>query len=219
MEEEEEEEEEVEENDTPEPNTYFPVVFTTPKGGLYGGFFDGKTLTDPNVAALIMDYRWTTTQLGSTPATTIKYAFPQSAADYQIFPSPNTVNPVSLPVTDIQKAAVLTSLSLIASYTELSFVEAPSASATDATLRFVQATNGGGGSHARFPSNQGTYSPSDSRDAGDNFLGDNGNPLTGQYFGTDDLNTIMHELGHSVGLKHGHDNDVARRPGASVQRQ
>ena len=200
----------MEEEDDNEPETYFPTVFTTPKGGLYGGFFDGATLTDKNVAALVMDYRWTTAYLGPTPATTIKYAFPTSAADYQIFPAPNTVDPVShVPVTDIQKAAVLTSLALIASYTELSFVEAPSGSTTDATLRFAQTTSGGGGSHARFPSNDGSYAKSDSRDAGDNFLGGNGNPPPASpYFGTDHLNTIMHELGHSVGLKHGHDDSL-----------
>lgn len=191
-----------------DPETYFPAVFNTPKGGLFGGFFNGTTVADPNVAALIMDYRWTTASLGTEPATTIKYAFPQSASDYNIFPSPNTVNPVShVPINDIQKAAVLTTFGLISSYTKLSFVEAPSGSATDATVRFAQTS--GGGSHARFPFNEGAWKGyrSDSRDAGDNFLGGNGNPVA-QYFGTDEFNTIMHEFGHSVGLKHGHDPSI-----------
>jgi Ca2+-binding RTX toxin-like protein len=191
-----------------DPETHFPVVFNTPKGGLYGGFFNGATVADPNVAAIIMDYRWATTSLGTEPATTIKYAFPQSKSDYNIFPSPNIVDPVSnVPINDIQKAAVLTTFGLISSYTKLSFVEAPSGSATDATVRFAQAI--GGDSHARFPSNQGAWTGyrSDSRDAGDNFLGGNGNPVA-QYFGTDEFNTIMHEFGHSIGLKHGHDPSI-----------
>jgi hypothetical protein len=199
-----------------DPETYFPTVFNTPKGGLYGGFFNGATVADPNVAALIMDYRWTTTSLGTEPATTIKYAFPQSASDYKIFPSPNTVDPVSsVPINDIQKAAVLTTFGLISSYTELTFVEAPSGSAADATVRFAQTS--GGGSHARFPFNEGAWTGyrSDSRDAGDNFLGGNGNPLA-QYFGTDEFNTIMHEFGHSIGLKHGHDPSIHGALAASV---
>jgi len=190
-----------------DPETYFPTVFNTAKGGLFGGFLNGATVGDPNVAAVIMDYRWVTTFQGTTAATTIKYAFPQSASDYNIFPSPNVVNPVSqLPVTDFQKAAILTSLGLIASYTGLVFEEATSGTAAAATLRFAQTS--GDGSHARFPSNQGTYAKSDSRDAGDNFEGVNGNPPTAQYFGTDHFNTIMHEMGHSFGLKHGHDSSL-----------
>jgi len=189
--------------------THFPTVFDTPKGGLYGGFFNGATVADPNVAALIMDYRWTTTSLGTDQAMTIKYAFPQSASDYKIFPAPNTVDPVAhVPINDIQKAAVLTTFGLVASYTKLNFVEAPSGSATDATLRFAQGH--GDSSHARFPVNNGAWVGyrSDSRDAGDNFLGSNGNPESARYFGTDEFNTIMHEFGHSIGLKHGHDGSV-----------
>jgi serralysin len=187
-------------------NPYIATIFDTPKGGLFGGYLDGAALTDPNVAALIMDYRWTTTYLGPTPASVIRYAFPSDASDYQIFPAPNTVNPVSqVPITDFQKAAVVASLALISSYTEVTFVEVASGTAVDATLRFAQTTSGGGGSHARFPSNNGNYTHTDSRDAGDNFLGTNGNPPDEQFHGTDHFNSIMHELGHSLGLKHGHD--------------
>jgi Domain of unknown function (DUF4114)/RTX calcium-binding nonapeptide repeat (4 copies)/Metallo-peptidase family M12B Reprolysin-like len=189
-------------------NTYFPTVFSLAKGGLYGGFFNGAFITDPNVAALIMDYRWTTSSLGTTPATTTTYAFPQSASDYKIFPAPNAVDPVShVPINDVQKEAVLTTFGLVSSYTKLNFVEAQSGSADDATFRFAQTS--GGGSHARFPTNEGAWEGfrSDSRDAGDNFLGGNGNPAA-RYFGTDEFNTIMHEFGHSLGLKHGHETAV-----------
>jgi Ca2+-binding RTX toxin-like protein len=190
------------------PNTHFPTVFTLAKGGLYGGFINGALITDPNVAALIMDYRWTTSLAGTTPATTVTYAFPQSASDYKIFPAPNTVDPVShVPINDIQKEAVLTAFGLVSSYTKLNFVEAQSGSADDATFRFAQTS--AGGSEARFPTNEGAWEgyKSDSRDAGDNFLGGNGNPAA-RYYGTDEFNTIMHEFGHSMGLKHGHDPSI-----------
>ncbi|CAN5923612.1 hypothetical protein BH11PSE3_BH11PSE3_44450 [soil metagenome] len=199
-----------------EPENYFPKVYDTPKGGLYGGYFDGSVL-DPNVAALIMDYRWTTSYLGPTAATTMTYYFPQSASDYHISPSPNLINPVQNfhPMSAVQEAAVLTSFALISSYTGVIFEEAPSGSADHATFRFAGYDKGG--SEARFPSNadiyaqqqnRPEYAPSDSRDAGDNFLGTNGSPPGAVYFGTDQFNTIMHELGHSIGLKHGHDDSL-----------
>jgi len=72
-------------------------------------------------------------------------------------------------------------------------------------LRFARYDNGG--SESRFPANDGAYSKSDSRDAGDTFLGRNGNAPT-DFFGTDHFNTIIHEMGHAFGLKHGHDNEL-----------
>ena len=68
--------------------------------------------------------------------------------------------------------------------------------ASDATLRFAQYTPVKPGSEARFPSNEGASKgyQSDSRDAGDMFLGQNARP-TAAYFGTDDFTTIIHEIG------------------------
>ena len=31
--------------------------------------------------------------------------------------------------------------------------------------------------------------------------------MSGQYFGTDGFLTITHEIGHALGLKHGHETD------------
>src|SRR5262249_33032970 len=106
------------------------------------------------------------------------------------------------PLTAAQQAAVKTGLDLVTSYTNLTFVPVASGLARDATLRFAQYNQGG--SESRFPPNNGPYSPSDSRDAGDTFLGGNAN-APANFFGTDDFNTIIHEMGHAFGLKHGHD--------------
>jgi hypothetical protein len=56
-------------------------VFSTAKGGLFGGPFDPSGL-DANVRALIMDFRLTTAFGGAQPASTISYFFPQQASDY-----------------------------------------------------------------------------------------------------------------------------------------
>ncbi len=184
--------------------TYFATVFSTPKGGLYGGPFSTTGLgLDPNVNALIMGSRWTTAYDGPDPATHMAYYFAASASDFgDIYPSPNTVNPVATftPLSASQQAAVLAGVHLVASYTNLTFTQA--GTADDATLLF--GNSGGSGSEARFPPNDGSYYKSDSRDAGDVFLGSNGN-APANFFGTDDFNTIIHEMGHAFGLKHGHD--------------
>ena len=58
------------------------------------------------------------------------------------------------------------------------------------------------------------YPPTDDgRVPGDTYLGGNAT-VTAQHFGTDGLLTIMHEMGHAFGLKHGHDSELQRRPRA-----
>jgi serralysin len=185
-------------------------LYSTAKGGLYGGPLDLAGL-DPNVQATLMGYRWTTSFGGSQPATTIHYSFPTSVDNYKAvpgYPSTTELNTFQ-PVTEFQKAAVHTGLNLISSYTNLTFVETSSGLASDATLRFAQYTPVKEGSEARFPSNEGASKgyQSDSRDAGDMFLGQNAQP-TSAYFGTDDFTTIIHEMGHAFGLKHGHDGSL-----------
>jgi hypothetical protein len=192
-------------DDTDNPDDPVPSIFNTPKGGLFGGPFDPSGL-DANVRAEIMDWRWTTVFGGSQAATKIPYAFPTAASDYtSVTGYPATAEIATFePLGDIQKAAVRTTFDLVASYTDLTFVEVSSGLASAATFRFAQYDKPDL-SESRFPSNPGPYDQgSDSRDAGDTFLGDNADPPAA-YFGTDDFATIVHEMGHAFGLKHGHD--------------
>jgi Ca2+-binding RTX toxin-like protein len=178
-------------------------IVSTAKGGLYSGAFNSAGL-DANVRALLMDYRWTTSPGGSQPATTISYFASQQASDYTSVPGyPAAAQIASFqPLTANQKLAAFTAFELVASYTKLTFVEAASGLAGDAAFRFARYNSTG--SESRFPANEGGYAPTDSREAGDTFLGSNGN-APAAFFGTDDFNTIMHEMGHAFGLKHGHD--------------
>jgi serralysin len=200
------------------------AIYSSAKGGLYGGSFDSSGL-DANTRAVMMDERWTTTYGGSEAASVITYAFPTLVTDYTNAPDgyPTSADPSEptdddddenpldtfAPATELQKAAAVVAMGLVASYTKLTFVEAASPSGADATFRF--AAYGDGGSESRFPPNNNmAYSPSDSRSAGDTWLGGNGTPPTAAFFGTDHLNTIMHEMGHALGLKHGHDAGFGR---------
>jgi hypothetical protein len=189
------------ETDPPDPSD--SMIFNRAKGGLFSGPFDSTGL-DANVRSLLLDYRWTTTFNGSQPATTISYFFPQQASDYtdiEGYSPPKGFEPFR-PATAQQEAATRMAFDLVESYTKLKFVKADSGSAADAAIRVARyaAT----GSEAGFPANDGSYWKNDSRDAGDAFLGGNGTPPDA-FFGTDHFNTIMHELGHAFGLKHGHD--------------
>jgi serralysin len=178
-------------------------IFDTAKGGLFGGPFDSSGL-DSNVRALLMDFRWTTSFGGNQAAKTISYFFPQQASDYTKvdgYPATTQVQSFAA-LTPAQEAAAKTAFGLVSFYTLLKFVPAASGSAADAAFRFAQFNDGG--SESNFPVNNGSYQKSDSREAGDTFLGRNGAPPAA-YFGTDAFNTIMHEMGHAFGLKHGHD--------------
>ena len=179
-------------------------IVSTPKGGLYGGVFDPTGFgIDPNTLALLIDARWTTMFNGPNPATTIPYAFPAQASDYTAganYPSPQYLTGFA-PLTADQMAATKTSFDLVASYTNLTFVPAVSGLASDAAIRVVQTgyidPQVGAASWGFYPYFGGSA-------AGDLFLGSNGN-TPNKYYGTDAFNTIMHELGHTLGLKHGHE--------------
>ena len=186
------------------------AVYGTPKGNLYGGPFDSSGL-DPNVRATLIDYRWTTAFGGDTAATQATFSFPQSAQDYLVVPGYPAVEEVSefAPMNEYEQQASRIAFNLVASYTHLKFTEVESGLASAATFRLARDISV---SVSNFPPNESTYAKSDSRAAGDTFIGkDNGWIVPASpgevpvFFGTDQFTTIMHEMGHSFGLKHGHD--------------
>lgn len=197
------------------PNT--EIVDNTPKGGAYGGPLSPPTGLDPNVQALLMNYRWTTTYHGDTPATALKYAFPQNKVDYTVvagYPDEDIAGFIK--ATQYQEAAARAGFALVQSYTQLKLTEdKTSGLATDVTFR-VAGIPDDKISHAWFPSNNGAYNRSDSRAAGDIFLAKNGKLTTLDFYGTDAFNTIIHEMGHALGLKHGHDDSFNGALAANV---
>lgn len=173
-----------------------------PKGNAYGGSVDTTGLP-ANVLAVMSNLRWTTTDNGGTPVSQLTYYFPTSSADYfdgvANYGDAATIrNPSFAVLTPAQQAAVLTAFDMIEQFTQLKFVLASSGTAADAALRFAQIT-AMGGAHAGLPF-------PDYNGRGDTVLGKNG-VVTANYVGSDAFNTIIHELGHALGLKHGHEVD------------
>ncbi len=184
------------------------------KGGLFGAVVDYRGL-DPNTIAELSGYRWTANftdyQLaGSQPATRMTYWLAQATSDYNDYPASYTVGQAQVanfkPVTPEQTAAIQTAFNLLSSYTLLTF-EAASSSST-ASLRLARNAP----EPPANPSSTGGYPPSmdekgvpyGTYGSGDAWLAGNAN-VTANYFGTDEFSTIIHEIGHTLGLKHGHE--------------
>ena len=183
-------------DDTPPENPNFNSI---PKGGLFGTNIIVSGIANPNVRALIDGMGWATAPNGTQSARVMTYSFATSVADYgAAYPNQGVLKDFGV-LTGSQEKAVQDSLGLIASYTELTFTPAANATAAASTLRFAQ--TGGTTSYG--------YFPGDGRTGGDVFLASSGDvpdpPAT--YYGTDGFLTIMHEIGHALGLKHGHEAD------------
>ncbi len=191
------------------------------KGGLFGAVVDYAGL-DANTIAELSSWRWTTGftdyhLAGSQPATRLTYWLAQAASDYNDYPADDPANRTRVdnfqPVTPEQTAAILTAFNLVSSYTLLTF-EAASSSST-ASLRLAR-------NMAPTASSTGGYPPGLADDgspfgtwaSGDAWLASNAN-VTSNYFGTDEFSTVIHEFGHTLGLKHGHET----RPNGALARE
>jgi serralysin len=167
----------------------------TPKGGLFSSAFNIAQVPNANTRAVLSGFFWATSFNGPRAAAAITYAFPTATTDYTSVPG-GYVGEDNLAgfgvLTDAQKNAARTGFDLVSSYTNLTFNEVSSGLAADAAIRVARS---GKGSAA--------YYPQDGQVAGDTFIGSNGE-VPAQYFGTDGFLTIIHELGHALGLKHGH---------------
>lgn len=170
---------------------------TFKKGGIFGAFFE-FTGVDPNVYAIMSGDQWTASRDVATPPKTVKYSFPLSAADYtKDDPTYSGFDNVRfVETTPEQQSATAIALSMVASYTLVTFEVSDLVSANDVALRI------GGNSLPRAAS-YGSY-PGNYDRSGDSFLASNGD-VSGNFWGSDGFETIMHELGHTLGLKHGHE--------------
>ena len=147
-----------------------------------------------DIDGLLYGWAW-----GNGGPESLTFSFPTSAAGYTGYTAINGFSPFNA----AQQEAVRNVLSEIASFCSLTFTET---AAPGADLRYAEATSTNFGpvtTAYAFPPQPGI--PTDVQ--GDNWFNtvDFNNPLLGRY----SYYTVMHETGHSLGLKHGHETKTS----------
>ena len=182
---------------------------TTPKGGIIDSNPEGNPIgtvlplvTNPdgsrsftgnrNVDAVLIGSKWGTNNL--------TYSFPTSGTNYNgTTPYTAGVGDYHLDLGTQQQAAARAAFAQISAATGLIFTEITETDTVHANFRISQtASQGVGSAYGGFPSNtQGA--------AGDIWFGRTNQPYYDLAFkGTWGFATMMHEIGHTIGLKHGH---------------
>jgi Ca2+-binding RTX toxin-like protein len=145
-------------------------------------------LIEEDVQALISGSAW--------PTTAITYSFPDSASDYPAgFGDPDDPEPVSFQqFTAFQQQAVQQLLQHVSNVSVLTFQQLTGAADRDAKLRYAM-TNATEAAHA--------YYPGGSEEAGSAWFNKTNfnTPTKGNYAWMG----MLHETGHALGLKHGHE--------------
>lgn len=142
---------------------------------------DGIQIQD----AVLSGYKWNTTQL--------TFSFPDSMSDYEYGRS-GTFEAFN----SAQKAAALYALDMIAQYTQVRFTQLTGSQDRDADIRLAEESSA--------PTAY-AYYPSSSAQGGDVWFNTTSfnSPALGNYA----FSTLVHEVGHALGLKHGHDTSFA----------
>jgi serralysin len=156
----------------------------------------GQSVADrQNISSLLAGVAWSGTTNITVSAPTLA-AFYGDPASYGSPPDPAPF--VGFGVLSVpQQADAARAVALVASYTSLTFSAVTESNTVHAYIRLANSTTSPT-AHAYYPSTTVT--------GGDAFFGTTGlNPAMGNF---DSAGAVLHEIGHSLGLKHGQDSDT-----------
>jgi Ca2+-binding RTX toxin-like protein len=153
-----------------------------------------------NIDAILIGSKWGTQNL--------TFSFPTSGSNYNgLGYDPNGVSLYHMDLGTQQQLAARAGFAQIAAWTNLTFTEITETDTVHANIRISQsADNDVGSAYGGFPSDTRTV-------AGDIWFGRTNQPyydLAVQ--GTWGFSTMFHEIGHTMGLKHGHQGLYEPRP-------
>ena len=138
----------------------------------------------------------------------LTFSFPTSPSDYgtsATYGDPAPFNGMR-PLSGQQQGDVFRTLGLVQSYTGLRFTQIQESPAYNATIRYANSSS---------PATSYAYQPDSLGTGGDAFFGATGqNPIQGNF---DSGQTIIHETGHALGLKHAHESSVFGAAPANIQ--
>lgn len=155
--------------------------------GNTGSVATSGNFTNQDINGLLSGTAWGT--LGIT------YSFPASPSNYSGYPTGEPQSGFQA-LTATQQGVVRYALNLISQYTLLTFTQIAETDGTHAMLRFAVSS---------LPPTAWTYYPGTDVSSGDVWIGKaaGGVPTKGSYA----FDAILHEVGHALGLKHGHEDD------------
>jgi serralysin len=145
----------------------------------------------PKIDGVLSGVKWNTLAL--------TYSFPDKRADYENnYSDPAAKKAHMLSAT--QRGAVEDILAQISGFTALTFTESTGASVPDADMRFALSPLANP-AFAYYPEDHATFP-----EGGDSFF-HGGRDFKNLKLGSYGLSTFLHETGHTLGLKHGHERD------------
>ncbi|ESQ88929.1 hypothetical protein ABAC460_14200 [Asticcacaulis sp. AC460] len=146
-----------------------------------------------DIDAVLIGSKWT--------GTSLTFSFPTSGSVYQTPYYDSGYLTQHIAFNAAQQSAARYALGLVDGYTLLSFTEITETADTHANLRLSQTAS------ATLATAEGNFPGSDSWD-GDIWLGTSGSQpfYTTPQAGNWGMATLLHEIGHALGLKHGHED-------------